>query len=195
DAITTLQMQELSVYTVGHKPQQRSAEAHGHVYIRSSYGVFATADGFMALAMPDLQALAEVLEQPRLAAMDAEADGWHNRDRLFRGVREALQARTTADWMARFQPNGIWAAAVYGYDELLGDPQIAHNGTFVEYEHPTEGHVKTPGFPIRFSKTPSTVERGAPVTGQHSRDVLREIGFSDEDMAQLGDAVRFGELP
>ncbi|MDB5537326.1 MAG: coA-transferase family protein, partial [Devosia sp.] len=51
--------------------------------------------------------------------------------------------------------------------------------------HPTEGHVKTPGFPIRFSKTPSTVDRGAPVTGQDTADVLREAGYDEATIARL----------
>ncbi|WP_343739238.1 CoA transferase, partial [Achromobacter sp.] len=55
DAITTIQMQELSVFTVGHKPQVRSAEPHAHVYIRAPYGTFATTDGYLALAMPDMK--------------------------------------------------------------------------------------------------------------------------------------------
>src|SRR5699024_9718718 len=151
---------------------RRGVEPHGHSYIRSPYGVFATADGFMALAMPEMTALAEALEEPRFAGMDAEEDGWHNRDLLFRLVREAMTARSTDEWMARFSAQGIWAAPVYGYADLVADPQIAHNGTFVEYEHPTEGCVKTPGFPIRFSKTPSKVERGAPLVGEHSDEVL-----------------------
>lgn len=192
DAIATLQMQELSVFTVGGKPQQRSAEPHGHCYIRSPYGVFATADGFMALAMPDLAALAKVLNEPRLADMDAEEDGWNNRDALFQIVREAMPARTTDDWMERFAAQGIWVAPVYGYEELVADPQVMHNGTFVEYEHPTEGKVKTPGFPIRFSKTPSRVERGAPLAGQHSDEVLREAGFDDAEIQSFGDAVLLG---
>ncbi|HHY48581.1 MAG TPA: CoA transferase, partial [Alphaproteobacteria bacterium] len=74
---------------------------------------------------------------------------------------------------------------VYGYADLVADPQIRHNGTFVEYDHPTEGHVKTPGFPIRFSRTPSRVERGAPLVGEHSRDVLREAGLPDERIEEL----------
>ena len=52
DAITTIQMQELSVFTVGHKPQVRSAEPHAHVYIRAPYGAFATSDGFIIVAFP-----------------------------------------------------------------------------------------------------------------------------------------------
>jgi crotonobetainyl-CoA:carnitine CoA-transferase CaiB-like acyl-CoA transferase len=67
----------------------------------------------------------------------------------------------------------------------VDDEQIKHNGTFVEYEHPTEGKVKTPGFPIRFSKTPSTVDRGAPVTGQDTRDVLAEAGYAADKIEAL----------
>jgi crotonobetainyl-CoA:carnitine CoA-transferase CaiB-like acyl-CoA transferase len=68
-------------------------------------------------------------------------------------------------------------------------PQIKHNGTFVEYDHPTEGHVKTPGFPIRFSKTPSTVERGAPLVGEHTREILAEAGH---DAAQIDALIASG---
>lgn len=182
DAITTIQMQELSVFTVGGKPQERSAEPHAHVYIRSPYGTFATRDGYLALAMPPMEALAKAFADDRFLAFDAERDGWACRDELFAMVREALPAQTTEHWMTLFDELGVWAAPVYGYADLVADPQIAHNGTFVEYDHPTEGKVKTPGFPIRFSKTPSTVERGAPLAGEHSRAVLLEAGFSDNDI-------------
>ncbi|WP_306120683.1 MULTISPECIES: CoA transferase [unclassified Roseitalea] len=191
DAITTLQMQELSVFTVGRKPQVRSAEPHAHVYIRAPYGTFATQDGYLALAMPDLGKLAEALEEPRLAEYDTESDGWNSRDALFALVRKAL-ARCTLDyWMERLERHGIWTAPVYGYADLVADPQIAHNGTFIEYDHPTEGWVKTPGFPIRFSKTPSAVARGAPLCGEHSAEVLSEAGLSSEEIAEL---VRAGVI-
>ena len=78
-----------------------------------------------------------------------------------------------------------WAGPVYGYADLIEDAQIKHNGTLVEYDHPTEGHVKTPGFPIRFSKTPSKVYRGAPLAGEHTREVLKEAGLSDERIDAL----------
>jgi crotonobetainyl-CoA:carnitine CoA-transferase CaiB-like acyl-CoA transferase len=74
---------------------------------------------------------------------------------------------------------------VYGYEELVNDPQIAHNGTFVEYDHPTEGRVKTPGFPYRFARTPARLERGAPLVGEHSREVLRELGLGDDRIDEL----------
>jgi crotonobetainyl-CoA:carnitine CoA-transferase CaiB-like acyl-CoA transferase len=94
-------------------------------------------------------------------------------------------AKTSAEWLKLFEEAGIWAGPVYGYADLVSDPQIAHNGTFVEYEHPTEGRVKTPGFPIKFSKTPSMVERGAPLAGQHTREVLQEAGYDAATIDRL----------
>ncbi|WP_375174639.1 CaiB/BaiF CoA transferase family protein [Pseudooceanicola sp.] len=185
DAITTLQMQELSVFTVGHKPQERSAEPHAHVYIRSPYGTFATTDGYIALAMPNFPGLARALDAPDLADLDEATAGWDDRDATFAAVREAIAKFSTADCLSRLEAEGIWAGPVYGYADLVADPQIAHNGTFIEYDHPTEGHVKTPGFPIRFSRSPAELRRGAPLTGEHTDEVLRAAGFSDAEIAEM----------
>src|ERR1700761_286731 len=70
DAITTIQMQELSVFTVGHKPQTRSAEPHAHVYIRAPYGAFATSDGFIIVAFPKLANLGQTIGEPSFLTMD-----------------------------------------------------------------------------------------------------------------------------
>jgi crotonobetainyl-CoA:carnitine CoA-transferase CaiB-like acyl-CoA transferase len=185
DAIVTMQMQELSVFTVGGLPQRRTDEPHAHVYIRAPYGVFATKDKFIALAFPPLKKLAAAIEAPALAGMDDEVDTFSRRDEIFAIVRDRLHLRTTAEWLKIFADVDIWAGPVYGYADLVDDPQIAENGTFVEYRHPTEGRVKTPGFAIDFSRTPSTVARGAPLAGEHSREVLRELGLDDKRIDDL----------
>lgn len=185
DAITTIQMQELSVFTVGNKPQARSAEAHAHSYIRAPYGVFETSDGYITLAMAKLATLGAVLEDEFLAGLDEERDGWTQRDAIFATVKAMLTSATSAEWLERFRAADIWSGPVYGYADLVEDPQIKHNQTFVEYDHPTEGRVKTPGFPIRFSRTPSAVTRGAPLVGEHSRELLAEAGFDAEAIEQL----------
>ena len=185
DAIIALQMQELSVFTVGHKPQVRSAEPHAHVYIRAPYGAFATSDGYLIVSFPPLKKLGEVIGEPSFLDMDEEVDGWTRRDEIYAKTRERLTAKTTAEWMRLMRAADIWCGPVYGYAELVNDPQVEHNGSFVEYDHPTEGHVKTPGFAIRFSKTPSSVERGAPLAGEHSRDVLREAGYQEAEIDRL----------
>ncbi len=185
DAITALQMQELSVFTVAGKPQSRSAEPHAHVYIRAPYGAFATSDGFIIVSFPNLKTFGEVIGEPSFLTMDDEVDGWARRDEIYARTRERLRTGTSAEWLKVLGEAGIWCGPVYGYADLVADPQIAHNGTFVEYDHPTEGHVKTPGFPIHFSRTPSRVDRGAPLAGQHSREVLAEAGYDPAKIEEL----------
>jgi crotonobetainyl-CoA:carnitine CoA-transferase CaiB-like acyl-CoA transferase len=185
DAITTIQMQELSVFTVGHKQQKRSAEPHAHVFIRAPYGAFATTDGFIIIAFPKLKTLGEVIGEESFLTMNDEVDTWSRRDEIFAKTREKIKTRSSAEWLTALRAADIWCGPVYGYADLVKDPQIIHNGTFVEYDHPTEGHVKTPGFPIKFSRTPSKVERGAPVTGQDTRDVLTEAGYDQATIDRL----------
>jgi crotonobetainyl-CoA:carnitine CoA-transferase CaiB-like acyl-CoA transferase len=185
DAITTIQMQELSVFTVGGKQQKRSAEPHAHVFIRAPYGAFATTDGFIIISFPKLKTLGEVIGEDSFLTMDDAVDTWTRRDEIFAKTRDKIKTRTSAEWLAALRAADIWCGPVYGYADLVKDPQIIHNGTFVEYDHPTEGHVKTPGFPIKFSRTPSTVDRGAPVTGQDTRDVLTEAGYDQATVDRL----------
>jgi len=191
DAITTIQMQELSVFTVAGKPQTRSAEPHAHVYIRAPYGAFATTDGYIIVSFPKLATLGQVIGEDSFLTMDDEIDTWEKRDEIFAKTREKLKTKSSAEWLELLRAADIWCGPVYGYADLVEDEQIKHNGTFVEYDHPTEGHVKTPGFAIKFSKTPSTVERGAPLTGEHTRAVLAEAGL---DEAAINDLIAKGAV-
>ncbi|CAL9332634.1 MULTISPECIES: CaiB/BaiF CoA transferase family protein [Streptomyces] len=185
DAVTTLQMQELSVHTVGGLPQTRSAEPHAHVYIRSPYGAFQTSDGYLVLAFPPLKKLGEILGEDSFLSMEDEEHGWTHRDEIFARTAARLLTRPSRHWLDAFAAAGIWAGPVYGYADLVQDPQIRHNGTFVTYDHPTEGSVTVPGFPYRFSATPPRIDRGAPLVGEHTREVLTEAGLAEREIAEL----------
>ena len=108
DAITTLQMQELSVFTVAHKPQVRSAEPHAHVYIRAPYGAFSTSDGYIVVAFPTLRKFGELIGEPSFLDMSDEVDSWTRRDEIFAKTRERLAA----------QDNGGMAGALPGERRL-----------------------------------------------------------------------------
>lgn len=185
DALTTLQMQELSVYTVGGVPQKRGSEPNAHVYIRAPYGVFGTSDGYLALAFADLDTLGRIFDEPRLRGLDPEVAGWTHRDELFRLVSEHLATQTTEHWLDTLLAAGVWVGPVYGYEDLVTDPQVIHNGTFVEYDHPTEGRITTPGFPYRFHATPARIDRGAPLVGEHTSEILAELGVTPEAIGRL----------
>ncbi|MYS76940.1 CoA transferase [Streptomyces sp. SID5926] len=185
DAVTTLQMQELSVHTVGGLPQTRSAEPHAHVYIRSPYGAFQTSDGYLVLAFPPLKKLGEILGEDSFLSMEDEEHGWTHRDEIFARTAARLLTRPSRHWLDAFAAAGIWAGPVYGYADLVQDPQIRHNGTFVTYDHPTEGTVTVPGFPYKFSATPPRIDRGAPLVGEHTREVLTEAGLAEGEIEEL----------
>ncbi|MEU1971256.1 CoA transferase [Microbacterium sp. NPDC019599] len=185
DALTTLQMQELSVFTVGGKAQQRSQEPHAHVFIRAPYGVFRTSDGYVALAFADLHTLGELIGEPAFEGWRSEVEGWTRRDEIHARTAARLRQNTSEHWISILGAAGIWIGPVLDYADLVDDPQIVHNGTFVEYDHPTEGRIKTPGFPYRFSKTPPRIERGAPLTGEHTREILAAAGYDDARIDEL----------
>jgi len=185
DALIAMQMQELTVRTVGGVPQRRGHQIHAHCYIRAPYGIFPTADGCLALAFPDLAQLADVLDAPELAGWDAETDGFTQRDAISAIVTERLRAKPTGHWLTVLGERGIWAGPVYSYDDLLADPQVQHNGSFVSYQHPTEGMVTTPGFAFAMSATPAAVTRPAPTAGQHTREVLAGAGLPASEIDEL----------
>ena len=185
DVITTLQMQEISIYTVGKIEQVRSEQPHAHSYIRAPYGVFETKEDYIAIAFPSLKQFGELIGEPSFESYNDEKDSWTHRDEIFAKTQERLLNKTAKEWLVLFREHGIWAGEVYGYKDLVNDPQIAHNKTFVEYDHPTEGHVKAPGFPFKFSKSPASVAKGAPLIGEDTSDVLKTLGYSQEKIEGL----------
>lgn len=185
DAIIAMQMQELSVRTVGGVRQTRGREVHSHTYIRAPYGIFPTKDGYLALAFADLSVLAEVFGDAELGKWDAERDGFAYRDEISRLIGAHLANGTTEQWLRVLGERGVWVGPVNSYDEIIKDPQVEHNGSFVTYDHPTEGNVTTPGFAFRMHRTPAGIDRPAPTTGQHTGEILAELGVPAETVDAL----------
>jgi crotonobetainyl-CoA:carnitine CoA-transferase CaiB-like acyl-CoA transferase len=183
DALIAMQTQELSVRTVGGVRQQRGHEIHAHSYIRAPYGIYPTSDGYLSLAFGDMRLLAELFDDASLAELDG--DGFTRRDDISAAVGAHLRRDTTAHWLETLGAAGVWVGPVYSYDELLDDPQVAHNGSFITYEHPTEGTVTTPGFPFRMTATPLRLDRPAPTVGQHTTELLTELGLAPERISGL----------
>ena len=138
-----------------------------------------------------MNTLAKVFGDDRFLAFDAERDGFSHRDEISALVTENLLTNTTAYWIDTLGAEGVWVGPVYDYEQLVADPQVVHNQSFVTYDHPTEGSVTTPGFPFRLSGQAQEVYRPAPLNGQHTTEILSELGLSDAEITALetGDAV------
>jgi len=108
---------------------------------------------------------------------------------LYEIVSAVMPQETTATWLERLEAADVPAMPVNTMEDLLADPHLTATDFFVEYDHPSEGRLKTMRVPIRMSKTPpETVKRPPPALGADTREVLREAGLSDAEIDALGDA-------
>jgi crotonobetainyl-CoA:carnitine CoA-transferase CaiB-like acyl-CoA transferase len=96
-----------------------------------------------------------------------------------------FMTRTRDEWVNLLQENGLMFAPVQDLDEVLVDPQAFENGYVVDFDHPTLGKVKLPGFPIHFSKNKAGTHRAAPGLGQDTDQVLTELGCSEAEISSL----------
>ncbi|HWF37434.1 MAG TPA: CoA transferase [Candidatus Acidoferrales bacterium] len=96
-----------------------------------------------------------------------------------------FEKETSAVWLDRLEKTGVPAGPVLDVKQMHSDPQALAREMIVETTHPSAGKVKSIGLPIKFSETPGAVNRPAPQFGQHTRDVLREHGFSDVEINEL----------
>jgi crotonobetainyl-CoA:carnitine CoA-transferase CaiB-like acyl-CoA transferase len=106
-------------------------------------------------------------------------------DDLYKLVSEILLTRTTAEWLVALDGADIPVMRLQDITSLLEDPHLKAVGFFKIVDHPTEGRIRSMAVPSTWSKSQPQVTRLAPRLGEHSREVLREVGFSDNEIAAM----------
>ena len=185
DVAIALQCQELTAHMNMERRWERSEAGIGGAWLSAPFGIYATSDGHLALAMGSLTMLGEALELPNLAAYDTPERAWADRDQVYRLIAARLRERPTGSWLQAFGPRDVWCARVQTFDDLVGDPQVAHNGVLASVPYPGAGDVRVVGVPVRFSETPGTIRLGPPTVGQHTDEVLASIGYSEDEIHDL----------
>jgi len=100
-------------------------------------------------------------------------------------LQKIFLSKTRKEWLALLEGQDICYAPVNDIDDLIDDPQVSKRDMLLEMEHPVEGKIKTVGFPFKFSKTPGEIKTPTPTLGQHTDDVLKILGYSDKQIAEL----------
>jgi crotonobetainyl-CoA:carnitine CoA-transferase CaiB-like acyl-CoA transferase len=159
--------------------------------LNAPYQAFQTADGWIVIGANNQRLWMRTLEVLGAVQLADDARFRESRDRLAH-VKELEAAlapffttRSSAGWLARFDEMGVPAGPVYDVLEMQADPQVRAREMVVEVEHRKLGPVRTLGLPVKFSDTPGKVRAGAPLYGQHTREVLEEHGFQASEIEAL----------
>jgi crotonobetainyl-CoA:carnitine CoA-transferase CaiB-like acyl-CoA transferase len=157
------------------------------------YGVYETADGgHVTLGALEPQFWANfcrlVAREDLQALQHAEGGA---RDEVEATLRQLFRTRSRAEWTELLQQADVCAGPVLALDEVVQDPQLRQRGLFAAVEHPTLGRVPQVAFPVQMSATPGRVETPPPELGQHTDEVLRDVGY---DAAAISDFRRDGVI-
>jgi len=133
----------------------------------------------------------ELVQDPRFASNDSRMA---NRAELVEELESALAARGTDEWVGALLEAGVPAGPIHDYAEVFADPHTRAREMEVTLEHPVEGAISALGIPVKLSDTPGAVRRAAPLLGEHTEEVLREAGFSSEEISAIvGAAASSGD--
>jgi crotonobetainyl-CoA:carnitine CoA-transferase CaiB-like acyl-CoA transferase len=108
-----------------------------------------------------------------------------NIDARLQLIQDVLKLRTTEEWLERLEAEGVPCAPVLTRDQVLAHPQVLASGILMESEHAIVGRIRQTRAAARFTATPTTVRRGAPIHGEHTSEVLAELGLTERDIEAL----------
>lgn len=183
NSVLSLATQEVTLYLNAGKVPERSAAGIGHPSVGAPMGVYKTKDGYIVVAMMPIGKIAELVGIPGFEGNDSR-NVLENRDEIKRKLEPGFARKTTAELMHVFMEADMWAAPVNTFPEMERDPQVQHNKTIISFDHPKAKQFRTVGSPIQFSRTPSAIKR-TPMLGEHSNQVLDEIGYTGAEIQQL----------
>jgi crotonobetainyl-CoA:carnitine CoA-transferase CaiB-like acyl-CoA transferase len=159
--------------------------------LTAPYQAFRASDGWINIGganQANWERIAEVLghpewrHDPRFATNTARLA---NLPALVDAMNRVLSTRTKAEWIETFDAAGVPVGPVHSIGEALAHPQTLARGMVVDLNHREAGPTRALGCPVHFSATPTAITRAAPALGEHTRAVLREHGYSDDEIDVL----------
>ncbi len=152
---------------------------------------YQTSDGYVNIAASGQvmwKRLSEVIGRPELFARDEfkdEPSRSIHRVALNQAITEATLTRPSAEWVEILNQAGVPCGPIYSVDQVFADPQVQHLGAVAPVAHPILGDIRIVNQAVKLSRTPATMARATPEHSEHTAEILREIGYSDAEIADL----------
>jgi len=181
-------MVEPVVYAANGAKLERPSEAIADTFHSAPYGIYRTADGHAVISMTPVKTLVDALGEPPLTGLDDPSIAFSKRDEIRSALGPLVARHSTADLVERLRAQHIWCAPVQTIDQALADPAVRHLDPFLEMEHPRAGKVKALRHPVRYGAGEPELRRLPPEVGEQSDEILRELGFSDDEVARMAPA-------
>lgn len=181
-------MVEPVVYAANGAKLERPSAEIADTFHSAPYGIYRTADGHAVISMTPVKTLVDALGEPPLAGLDDPSVAFSRRNEIRAALGPLVARHSTAHLIERLRAHDIWCAPVQTIDQALADPAVRHLDPFLEMDHPRAGKVKALRHPVRYGAGEPELRRLPPEVGEQSREILLELGFSDEEMARLAPA-------
>jgi crotonobetainyl-CoA:carnitine CoA-transferase CaiB-like acyl-CoA transferase len=155
------------------------------------YQIFATQDQDLIVAVGNDRQFVKFVEQLDMPALAEEerfstnTNRLKNREELIRVVSDRMKARTAAEWQQKLQQAGIPNGPINDMQALFNDPQVLERNMIVEMDHPTAEKIKLVGSPLKFSRTPVEARRHPPLFGEHTQEVLQQLGYTQSEVEEM----------
>jgi CoA:oxalate CoA-transferase len=165
-------------YNDGEELPQRSRINNAHAYVSAPYGIYKTTDGYLALAMGDIQQLAGLLGCDGLLVFTNKKDWFTKRDEIKKVLADHLRTQSTDYWLKILQPADVWCAPVYNYETLR--QQEGYKVLNMEMEVKTSNGISltTTRCPIKVDGEFLTSQVGAPFLGEHTEQIASEFSLN-----------------
>jgi CoA:oxalate CoA-transferase len=178
EALLDLQFEVLTTHlNDGRRRPRRSAYRNAHAYLAAPYGVYDTANGYLALAMTHLPTLGKLLDLPALREISDQADGFRRRDEIKQIIALRLKEHTSEHWLEILNAADIWCAEVLDWPELFARKAFEQLAMIQVLKDERGIEILTTRLPIRLDGSLLTSERLAPRVGQHTETIQREFGL------------------
>lgn len=182
EAILDAQFEVLTAYLNGGGLPQRGASCSAHAYLAAPYGLYPTADGYLALSMTSVPQLGELLELPELAAYSDSHSCFEHRNKIRAAIARCLRTSPTQHWLDILEPAGVWCAEVLTWNRLLQHEGFKVINMIQDVFQPGGTRLRTTRCPIHVDGNVLTSVKGAPRVGQDTERICQEFGLvADEE--------------